>query len=287
MKNNFVKVGLVVPKIKLGDSLSNAMEIVKIIEKDQKNAILVFPELTITGYSLGDWFFNREIIKNAELALKYIIEHNDHHTLIIGSILEFNSCLYDVAYVIQGKELIGIVPKFNLNSANENKIFVDGYDFYENTGEIYVLDKKVPMGKILFKTEDESLTFGVEVGSDNIDLPALNQELYYNGAEIVFNIASDSFNIKKNDYNLTIAKNASLLGNAAYVYTSTGVTETSSDVLYPGMQIVAVNGKEIINQNSLDSYNSKITYADIDLETIKYKRLQSKTKCGNNLGFRL
>ena len=286
-KNNFVKIGLVTPKIKLGDPFTNAMEIVKIIEKDQKNAILVFPELTITGSSLGDWFLNRQILKDAEMALKYIIDHNDNHTLVIGSILELNSCLYDVAYVIQGKELLGVVPKFNLNQvkeANEAKYFVDGYDFYEDLGEVYVLDKKVPMGKILFKTEDESLTFGVEIGTDNIDLPAIHQELYYNGAEIVFNIASSSYNIKKGDHQLTIAKNASLIGNGAYIYTSTGVTETSSDVLFPGNQIATVNGEVLINQNSLDSYSSKVSYVDIDLEPIKFKRLQSKTKCGNTIG---
>ncbi len=286
-KNNFVKVGLVVPKIKLGDTFSNAMEIVKIIEKDQKNAILVFPELTVTGSSLGDWFLNRQVIKDAEMALKYIIEHNDNHLLIIGSILELNSCLYDVAYVIQGKQILGIVPKFNLNQtkdANEAKYFVDGYDFYESVGEIFIFGEKVPMGKLLFRTEDGSLTFGVEIGTDNVDLPAIHQELYYNGAEIVFNLSSSSYNIKKQDYHLTIAKNASLIGNGAYVYTSTGVTETSSDVLFPGTQIVAVEGVVIVNNNSLDSYSSKVTYADIDLDTIKYKRLSSKTKCGNNVG---
>lgn len=286
MKNSFVKVGLIVPKIKLGDAFSNAMEIVKIIEKDQKNAILVFPELTITGYSLGDWFFNRRIINEAEMALKYIIDHNDNHLLIIGSILELNSCLYNVAYVIQGHEILGIVPKFHLNQtkdANEAKYFVDGYNFYDNFEDIEVLGQIVPMGRLLFRTENNLLTFGVEIGTDNLELPALNQDLYYNGAEIVFNLSSNSYNLKKAENNLTIAKNASLMGNGAYVYTSTGVTETSSDVLYPGTQIVTLNGETLLNQNSLDSYNSKISYADIDMEKIKYHRLISKNKRGSEL----
>lgn len=286
-KNNFIKVGLVVPKIKLGDAFSNAMEIVKIIEKDKKNAILVFPELTITGYSLGDWILNRQILKDAEMALKYIIEHNDHHILIIGSIFEWKSCLYNVAYIIQGNKIIGIVPKYNLNQvneANESKYFVNGYNFYDHLEYVSIFDDTAPFGKMLFQTNDESLTFGVEIGTDNTALPAVHQDLYLNGAEVVFNLSSSSYNIKKQDYQLTIAKNASLIGNGAYVYTSTGVSETSSDVLYPGTQIVAVNGQKIVNQNSLDCYSSKITYADIDLELIKFKRLQSKTKFGNNIG---
>ncbi len=287
-KNNFVKIGLVVPKIKLGDTFSNAMEIVKIIEKDQKNAILVFPELTVTGYSLGDWFLNRQVLKDAEMALKYIIEHNDNHLIIIGSILELNSCLYDVAYVIQGNKIIGIIPKFNLNQTkdgNEAKLFVSNSSFYDDSGIIEVLGQEVPMGSLLFRTEDKNFTFGVEIGTDNLDLPAINSLLYYNGAEVVFNLASSSYNIKRNAEHLAIAKAASLIGNGAYIYTSTGVTETSSDVLFPGEQIACVNGETIINQNNLDSYTSKITYVDIDLEAIKYRRMNTKNKDGNNLGY--
>lgn len=287
-KNNFVKIGLVVPKIKLGDPFSNAMEIVKIIEKDQKNAILVFPELTITGYSLGDWFLNRQVLKDAEMALKYIIEHNDNHLIIIGSILELNSCLYDVAYVIQGNKIIGIIPKFNLNQTkdgNEAKLFVSNSSFYDDSGIIEVFGQEVPMGSLLFRTEDKNFTFGVEIGTDNLDLPTINSLLYYNGAEVVFNLASSSYNIKRNSEHLAIAKAASIKGNGAYIYTSTGVTETSSDVLFPGEQIVCVNGETIINQNNLDSYTSKITYVDIDLEAIKYRRMNTKNKDGNNLGY--
>lgn len=285
-KNNFIKVGLVVPKIKLGDPFSNAIEIVKIIEKDQKNAILVFPELTITGYSLGDWFFNRQVLKDAEMALKYIIDHNDNHVLIIGSIFEWKSCLYDVAYIIQGNKIIGIVPKYNLNQTNdgnESKYFVSGYNYIDRIEYVSIFDETAPFGKMLFQTYDESLTFGVEIGTDNTALPAIHQDLYLNGAEVVFNLSCSSYNIKKQDYQLTIAKNTSLIGNGAYIYTSTGVSETSSDVLYPGVQIVTVNGKEIVNKNSLDNYSSVITYTDIDLEPIKFKRLQSKNKIGNNI----
>lgn len=287
-KHNFVKIGLVVPKIKLGDAFSNAMEIVKTIEKDKKNAILVFPELTVTGYSLGDWFSNRQLIEDAKLALKYILEHNDNHLIIIGSILEHNSCLYNVAYVVEGNKILGIVPKFNLNNskeANEAKYFVDGYDFYNDIGEIEIFGQTVPIGTMLFRTENKNLVFGVEVGTDNLRLPSINSLLYFNGADIVFNIASSAYNTKSNGNHLTLCQNASLSGNGAYVYTSTGVTETSSDVLFPGEQIVCCNGEVILNQNSLDFYSSRTAYVDIDLEAVKFHRLTSKNKEGNNLPY--
>lgn len=286
-KNSFIKVGLVVPKTKLGDTFSNAMEIVKIIGKDKKNAILVFPELAITGTNLGDWFTNRQTIEDANLALKYILEHNDEHLIIVGSILEYNSCLYNVAYVIQGNRILGIVPKFNLNNtkeACEAKYFTDGSDFFNDIGEIKIFEQTVPIGTMLFSTPNRSFTFGVEISEDYLQLPSVNTLLYYNGAEAVFNLGNSSYSINKNVEHLSLCKSASLIGNAAYIYTSTGVTETSSDVLFPGEQIVCCNGNLLLNQNSLNDYNSKISYVDIDLETIKFHRLISKNKVGNNIG---
>ncbi len=286
-KNSFIKVGLVVPKTKLGDTFSNAMEIVKIIGKDKKNAILVFPELAITGTNLGDWFTNRQTIEDANLALKYILEHNDEHLIIVGSILEYNSCLYNVAYVIQGNRILGIVPKFNLNNtkeACEAKYFTDGSDFFNEIGEIKIFEQTVPIGTMLFSTPNRSFTFGVEIGEDYLHLPSVNGLLYYNGAEAVFNLGNSSYSINKNAEHLSLCKSASLIGNAAYIYTSTGVTETSSDILFPGEQIVCCNGNLLLNQNSLNDYNSKISYVDIDLETIKFHRLISKNKVGNNIG---
>ncbi|MBQ8293174.1 MAG: NAD(+) synthase [Bacilli bacterium] len=286
-KNKFVKVGLVVPKIKLGDAYSNAIEIVKIIEKDKKNAILLFPELTITGYSLGDWIFNRQVLEDAKLALKYILEHNDNHLIIIGSVLEFNGSLFDVAYVIQGNDILGIVPKYNLKrhrDSNEPRYFNSGACIgYEETVEIEIFDQTVPFGSMLFKSENGDVTFGVEIGCDNQDVPPVNNLLYRNGAEIVFNLSSSAYNIKKNAKLVNLCSAASLNGFGAYVYTSTGVSETSSDVLFDGEQIVCCNGEVLLNQNNLDNYNSKISYADIDLEVIKYNRLISGNMCSNDL----
>ncbi len=278
---NFVKIGLVTPKIKLGDVWSNAQEIIKIIENDEKNAVLVFPELTITGYNLGDWIFNRQIIDDAKKALDYIVEHNDDHLIILGSILEYNNCLYDVAYIIQGNDILGIVPKVNLTrnkEYNEQRYFTNPQNLDNEIFDIAFQEKPIPFGKMLFKTADNALTFGVEIGENNNDF-----EYAKNGAEVVFNITASTFNTGKNIKRVAQVTSASITGHNAYLSTSTGVTETSSDIMFSGDQIGAVDGELILNVDNLANYMSVVNYIDIDLEAIKYRRLTSGVSIDNNL----
>lgn len=285
-KHNFVKVGMVVPKIKLGDAYSNALEIVKIIEKDELNAILVFPELTITGYSLGDWIFNRQIINEANNALQYILDNNNQHLVILGSILELNGALYNVAYVIQGNKILGIIPKTNLvrnNEFNDPRYFTSGEEFIENMRIITVLGQDVPIGSMIFTSDDKNVSFGVEVCADAWGVTPLNSLLYKNGAEIVFNCSASTYNVGKDLQREILCSSASLRGKGAYVYTSTGVTETSSDVMYSGHRIASVLGKDIYNSESLDTYYSSVKYCDIDLEKIKYNRVTSGWMTDNDL----
>lgn len=285
-KHNFVKVGMVVPKIKLGDAYSNALEIVKIIEKDEQNAILLFPELTITGYSLGDWVFNRQIIDEANKALQYILDNNDQHLIILGSVLEYNSSLYNVAYVIQGNKILGVVPKTNLirsKEFNEPRYFTSGAEFIDNTCVINVLGQDVPFGSMIFKSDDRNVSFGVEICADTWGVNPLNSMLYENGAEIVFNTSASTFNVGKDKQREILCSSASLRGKGAYVYTSTGVTETSSDVMYSGHRIASILGNNIFNSESLDTYYSSVKYCDIDLEKIKYSRLTSGWMIRNDL----
>lgn len=292
-KHNFVKVGMVVPNIKLGDAYSNALEIVKIIEKDEYNAILLFPELTITGYTLGDWVFNRQIIEEANKALQYILDNNDQHVLILGSILEYNGSLYNVAYIIQGNKILGVVPKTNLirsNEFNETRYFTSGVNFMNETCVISVLGQEVPFGSMLFVSNDCFVKFGVEICADTWGISPVNSVLYKNGAEIVFNCSASTYNVGKPLLREVLCSSSSLRGKGAYVYTSTGVTETSSDVIFSGHRIASVLGENIYSSESLDTYYSSIKYADIDLEKIKYHRMTSGWMTEDdliNVGFNL
>src|SRR5690554_7038650 len=113
-KNGFLKVSAVTPKIIAGDIENNKNEILKMLNKTNAGLIL-FPELTITGYSVSDLFFQTKIIKDSLSALNDILNNNTHEGLaFIGMPLEVNSVLFNVGVVIQKNKVLGVIPKYYL-----------------------------------------------------------------------------------------------------------------------------------------------------------------------------
>ncbi len=275
MKHNFIKVAVASPKVAIGHPIANTKEILQIIKSDQKNAIFLFPELAIPGYSLGDWIFNREVIQESYDALALLLENNDNHLVIVGTLLEYNSALYNVSVVIEGSKILGIIPKVYLPRNNEfydSRFFVSGESFFENPTQIEVLGQKVNFGSTIFTSSNDEITFGVEICADAWSPASPNNTLYLQGAEVVFNCSASTFYVGKSSVRVDLCRSASLKGCGAYIYTSSGASETSSDVLYTGHQIVSVNGDIILNNEQL-TFESCISYVDIDMEAIKYARL--------------
>jgi len=272
----FVKCALVSPSILLGDSLNNAKKIVEIIKNDEFNSVMVFPELTITGYSMNDLFFNSDVRNSALEALEYIVTNNDDHLVILGSILEFRNKLYNVAYVIKGNEILGVVPKMNLSDYAELKEsrYFSNFE-YEDTIMIEVLRWRVPFGNLIFNELDNNLSFGVEIGEDLWANNSPHEEMYNEGAQIVFNVASDAFCVGKEEERKVLIQSASLKGNGAYLYVSTGGSETSSDLVYSGTHAASVLGS-LTYYSEVPYIGTIISYVDIDLEAINNQKLLKK-----------
>ena len=235
MQLSFVKIGLAVPKITLGQPLANAKEIMSLVLNDQKASILLFPELTLTGYSIGDWMFNRQLLTENLEAIQYLLDHNDDHILIVGTMLEIQHTLYNVALVIQGKQIIGVIPKQFLprnREFSDPRFFASGRSLLASTKSINLLGQEVPIGEILFQDKKQVISFGVEVCGDMWAPVSPGALLYTKGAEVVFNLSASTFHLGKHQQRLLLAQSASLKGMGAYLYVSTGASETSSDIVY-------------------------------------------------------
>lgn len=278
-QNNYLKTALIVPKIKLGDPLTNAQTIIKLAHDAQDAAIIVFPELTISGYSLGDWFFNQELLKQHTAALQMIVEQSNEQVWLIGGVLEHQSSLYNVSYVIQNKKILGIVPKINLPSYQEffeNRIFTSGRNFYEYPEEILVCGLNVPVGNLLFEDLHQKVSFGIEICEDLWQNNTPHQGYYQANATLVFNLSASTFHINKDKRRVQLCNNASYLGKGAYLYISTGISETSSDVVFSGHAIACELGETILDEETLHD-EEKIYYVDIDLEAINKRRLETSS----------
>ena len=277
INNNYIKIGIASPVVHLGNPLKNAEEIIK-MTKDMVNAsIICFPELCLTGFSIGDLFFNQDIINDEEKALKKILNASNHQIWIIGSFLKHQNKIYDVAYVIQNGKILGCVPKLYLQSnfeGNEVRTFTSGLNLNNTIMEVTKLDQTFNFGQMIFV--NDFCTFGVEISDDLYQLNAPHNAYYQAGAHIVFNLSASSFQVGKSYRRTTLCENTSYLGNGAYVYVSTSSSETASDVVMSGHCLVCELGETLINhKNMAKSYYKKL----VDLDLMKIEHQREKINC--------
>ena len=133
--NKYLKVALVTPKVTLGKPLENAKEIIKVASENQDSGMLVYPELSITGYSIGDWVYNAQLLEETRQAVNYIKDASNEQILVIGAPVDVLGAIYDCGIVIQNKKLLGIVPKINLPNTSEfyeERFFTSGKAWKDN-----------------------------------------------------------------------------------------------------------------------------------------------------------
>ena len=136
--NKYLKVALVTPKVTLGKPLENAKEIIKVASENQDSGMLVYPELSITGYSIGDWVYNAQLLEETRQAVNYIKDASNEQILVIGAPVDVLGAIYDCGIVIQNKKLLGIVPKINLPNTSEfyeERFFTSGKAWKDKISE--------------------------------------------------------------------------------------------------------------------------------------------------------
>ena len=178
---NYLKVALATPKVYLGNPQKNVQEITKIIKHYEKADIVVFPELSITGYSIGDWVFNKELLENAKKALQQLVNYSSSQVIIVGAPLEIVGAIYNCAVVIQNKKILGIVPKINLPDGGEfyeKRFFTSGMKFSQQTIFIHLFGEQVRFGSQIFYNCLTDIYFGVEICGDMFGQSNPHQYLY-------------------------------------------------------------------------------------------------------------
>lgn len=281
--SGYARVANGVPKLRLGDIKYNLNEIIELYDEASNQSIdlLVLPELSITGYSLGDMFHQKTILDEALLALQELIavSESKRTILVVGLPILAQDCIFNVAAVIHRGELLGLIPKTYLPCYNE---------FYETrwfatasmlrTNEYILNGKSIPFGTdILFKHATiPSFTFGVEICEDLWAPIPPSSKLAISGAKIIVNLSASNETISKSDYRKELIRNQSARLYAAYVYTSAGPLESSTDVVYGGHCLIVENG-QILCESERFNMERTLQYKDIDLEKLTFERYHSNT----------
>jgi NAD+ synthase (glutamine-hydrolysing) len=268
----FLKMALVTPSLEVGNPVYNVNEILKTIQTLDVG-IALCPELSITGYACGDLFYQDSLIMTAKRQLKRLLEESTFKgVLVVGLPLDIEGVLYNTAIVIQGSKLLGIIPK---------KYLPNTYEYYEkrwfNSGldiqikEIELLNQIVPFGDLIFEDNDKNIRFGVEICQDMWTNFSPGNALALNGANMILNLsASNEYLDKEASRRMVVVEN-SRRNAGAYVYVSSGMMESSSDTVFSGHNMVAVNG-QLRDEKFFNTPKTQVLLTEVDFGEIHFTR---------------
>lgn len=277
MTNGFLRVAAVSSKVSVGDVAQNTKYICDAIDILESRGIdiAVFPELCITGYTCGDLFRNIDLIKAASEAVDFICNYlsDKHIAAIVGYPEIMNGALYNCAAYLSASQR-HIVKKSYIPDYSE---------FYEK--------RRFKSGFCATEPSVISTSFGVEIAieiCEDLWAPVPPSTLSaLAGAEVIFNLSASNDILYKYDTLVNLVKSQSQRCCCGYVYASSGVGESTTDVVFLPKQIVAECGNIIAENDRYELVNeTTYTISEIDIDAIRADRLNDNTlsDCATNLG---
>ncbi|GAE88898.1 NAD synthetase [Acetivibrio straminisolvens JCM 21531] len=270
MKNGFYRVGAAVPKLKVGGCRYNSDEIITLVREGEKAGIqiLVFPELSITGYTCGDLFHQETLLTDVKEQLGRILEETKNSSCVslLGMPLSIDNQLFNCAVAIQKGKILGVVPKTyvpNYSEFYEQRWFASGRNALSDA--IMLCGQEVPFGDdLLFEDEKGEMCFGIEICEDLwVPVPPSSFQAMA-GALIIFNLSASNEIVGKYEYRKELVRQQSARCIAGYVYTSSGVNESTTDVVFGGHAMICEYGN-MLSESERFSCDEQLIFSEIDI----------------------
>lgn len=271
-----LRVTACVPSVRPCDVDGNVQAIMRMATDASRlgSDIVLFPELSVTGYTCADLFHDSLLLDAADRAIDRLAQFSVTvgSVIVVGAPCRCNDRLYNCAFVISDGKVQGVVPKSFLPDYNE---------FYEKRW--FSSPLSLPEGVFPYSEKYGNVTprrifsvrgikFGVEICED-LWVPAPpSSDLAMAGAEVILNLSASDALIGKHDYLLSLLANQSARCRCAYVYASAGFGESSTDLAFAGNAIIAENGR-ILKQNELFDTHELMQTADIDVAHLRHDRI--------------
>ena len=278
MNNGFVRVAAAIPELRVADCAFNVAAMADLVRQGEveKAQVICFPELSITGYTCADLFFQQQLLTNAEKALNelQLLTFSTTAVIIVGMPVRVQNQLFNTAVVLQGGHILGVVPKTHLPNNNE---FYEKRWFSPATAtdvqRISLSGEEVPFGTDLLFS-DGKFSFGIELCEDLwVPIPPSSQHTLH-GADIIFNLSATNELIGKHQYLRQLIEQQSARCIAGYVYASAGAGESTTDVVYSGNGLIAENGKMIAASERF-SFEAQLVVSEIDVERLQADRMRN------------
>ena len=281
---DFIRLACAVPDVEVGNTEFNTQEIIKYIDINKDADIIVFPELSVTGYTCADLFFQKTLIDGAKCGLRRIAETtcDTDSAVAVGAPLVIGGQLYNCAVMMSHGRVDGIavktfIPTYNeyyekrwFSSAAELKISSIGSDELGLDGEY-----DIPVGgNLIFNYS--GVKVGVEICEDLWAPLPPSTLLTLAGAEVILNLSASNETIMKRKYRTELVSQQSARSICAYAYASAGMTESTTDLIFSGHSLICENGGVLCQNDSLIDGGYSLKH-DVDLGRIRADRAENKT----------
>ena len=278
--HDFARVAVGVPLCRVADPAYNGQQTAALLIEAAASgaAVAAFPELGISSYSCDDLFHQRALLDGCEAALAAVLRASEAlPTLaIVGMPLRVEQRLFNCAVVLQRGRLLGVVPKTYLPNYGE---FYEARQFSAaeeaTVGEITLLGQRVPFGsQQLFAAADlPLLRVHVEICEDVWTPIPPSSFAALAGATVLVNLSASNVIVGKANYRRQLVAQQSARCLAAYVYSSAGAGESSTDLAWDGQALIYENG-EALAESARFQRRSQLITADVDLERLARERMR-------------
>ncbi len=278
-REDFIRVATATPEVAVGNIETNLNRIYDLYSQADANnaAVVVFPELSLTGYTIQDYAHQPELLSDSQEALHALADASAKHnaTAIVGLPVAINNAVYNCAAIVADGGIKGIVPKQNLPTYNEfyEKRWFQSWD---NRGNI-TIDMKgsaVPFGRNQLFTI-AGATLGVEICEDLWVPGQPSIELVSNGANLIANPSASPETVTKKAYRQQLVGNTAARLLTGYIYASSDNSESVSEIVMSGHAMINEMGTMLAERKPFDPPGNRLLFADIDISRIMLDRRKS------------
>ena len=284
---DYIRIACAVPPVKVGDTVKNAEDICRYIEKaDEAGAdLVVFPELALTGYTCQDLFFQDALHEGVKAGLRKVAECSKAHprlTAVVGLPVREGMRMYNAAAVVAdgcvhltAKTYIPVGEKRWFDSVSDLPEWGEMVHL-EDLGLDNCRQMEIPMAKNLIFTLPEGTKLGIEICEDLWSPVPPGTMLALNGAEIIVNLSASNELAGKRAYRRDLVKHQSAALDCVYAYCSAGYTESTQDLVFSGQSIIAEDGT-VLAETQQSVASDYLLVTDCDLGRIRANRRKNKS----------
>ncbi len=272
----YFRIAAAVPRLRVADPAYNTERMREILLQASAEGagLVVFPELSVTGYTCQDLFFQATLLDSAAGAFGRLLDATSDlpAAFAAGLPLAVGPRIFDCAVIACRGEVLGIIPKTYVPNSGEfyEKRWFTGYED-DDAEMVDFLGHSVPFGRILVRLGDTGAVVGTEICEDLWAVEPPSGGMALEGANVIINLSASNELVSKSSYRRDLVVQQSARGICAYVYASSGVHESTTDTVFSGDALIAENGTLLARGRRFQRENAYVM-ADIDIRRLEYER---------------